>query len=545
MSTVNLPYILQRKCKDKSGIRFTEEYLGSFWTRSSRPPPDSEEAYQQIVNDFLSKDLANTSEPVIPDSFAKEDRDTFPPGHLRHGGGVVLQIQDTVDIRYSALSQLNQLTNAAPVRQVYVERNEEAEIQLTRGILRWTLTDGHCQIQAMELEPIPGLTLLTPLGCKDSIKVLGGEVPEMFGGNMLKETIQRLKEKLGLAPSSNIPASVSTAVMPIPLPAAAPPQEPIPDSDYFDDDDDLDYAQLEAMETDHIVQEDILMSDLSFDSNLLNEDTTRNTIFSTKKAAYDSDSDVFVDAADTPYRSTQSTNTKVAITSLSKKPQSTSRRTNVGKLKETAIATKTLSSKHIMSDTVDLTNDDPGKSTQTELEEVSWIDSSIWDDLSEAAQEKEEGIHVDNQGRTHLTFTKIQQILKDMENNCYRTDLPDTVIVRARCVQFGKLVTSNRFYSLVLYFDDPEQPTNNPIQVIFSNDILSKLLNAKRQDVVNVNTAGGHKAVLRQIFMPFDKKVRNAIANIEIDLSITEKGDSSFLMPMGIDYEGIPSQAIL
>ncbi len=79
---------------------------------------------------------------------------------------------------------------------------------------------------------------------------------------------------------------------------------------------------------------------------------------------------------------------------------------------------------------------------------------------------------MDDQGKTHITFSKLQQTLKAMENDNYSTNLPDTVIVRAKCVQFGKLVTSNRLYSLVLYFDDPDQATGQPVQIVFSNDVI-------------------------------------------------------------------------
>lgn len=167
MSVDNIPYILQRKCKDRDGIRITKEYLQTFWSQGQRrPTPDTEEAYNQLVQDFLNKDIALTSEPVIPENFGQNSIETFPQGHLRHGGGVVLQIQDTIDIRYSTLSLLNNLTNATPVRQIYVERNKDDEVDFQRGMLRWTLSDGKNQIQAMEMETIPELSLTTPFGCK-------------------------------------------------------------------------------------------------------------------------------------------------------------------------------------------------------------------------------------------------------------------------------------------------------------------------------------------------------------------------------------------
>ncbi|CEI91154.1 hypothetical protein RMCBS344292_05454 [Rhizopus microsporus] len=583
MPVDNIPYILQRKCKDRDGIRITKEYLQTFWSQGQRrPTPDTEEAYNQLVQDFLNKDIALTSEPVIPENFGQNSIETFPQGHLRHGGGVVLQIQDTIDIRYSTLSLLNNLTNATPVRQIYVERNKDDEVDFQRGMLRWTLSDGKNQIQAMEMETIPELSLTTPFGCKilikscqvrrgmlllrrNNVKVMGGAVPELYGGDMLKELENRLKASLGLlenpprqAPPPPSSLTQRNTTLPPPLPSDMD-GDVLMDDELFDDD--IDYAELGRMEADPIEQFDSTIDDMSLDKDdgffddldqlSLNNNNLLRSVPSNSEFDYDEItlaeenivSSIQQDTAQ-PSSSARTINNTSSI-SLSKKTHATlddshppKKRINLGKKTETA-SSMTLS-KH----TVDLTVDDdedfhPEQSTQAELESVSWIDESVWNDLNEATRESNggnEGIFVDDQGKTHITFAKLQETLKLMESDNYSSHLPDVVIVRAKCVQFGKLVTSNRLYSLVLYFDDPDQQTGHPVQVVFSNDALTKLLNARRQDVVNVNASGGQKAVLRQ-------KVRNAIADIEIDLSITQKSNdastSASLMPMGIGYTGV------
>lgn len=166
MSLDELPVILLRWCKDRTGIRLTKEYLKSWYQKRAVPIGNTETSYNELVSDFLNTDISLTSEPVIPESFGQTPMDTFPMGHLRHGGGVVLQIQDTNDISNSTFSLLNNLNNSTPVRQTYVERTEGEEINFSRGILRWTLTDGSKQIQAMEMETLPDLDLKTPFGCK-------------------------------------------------------------------------------------------------------------------------------------------------------------------------------------------------------------------------------------------------------------------------------------------------------------------------------------------------------------------------------------------
>jgi len=145
-----------------------KDYLRTWKAAKSEPIADYEAAYTELVADFLKTDISTTSEPVIQDEFDQNPVDTFPVGHLREGCGVILQIQDTLDIRHSTFSLLNSLNNATPVRQMYIERNEGDEVNLPRGMLQWVLTDGTKQIHAMEIETIPGLDLKTPFGCKVS-----------------------------------------------------------------------------------------------------------------------------------------------------------------------------------------------------------------------------------------------------------------------------------------------------------------------------------------------------------------------------------------
>ncbi|CEG80841.1 hypothetical protein RMATCC62417_15114 [Rhizopus microsporus] len=345
---------------------------------------------------------------------------------------------------------------------------------------------------------------------------------------MLKELENRLKASLGLLenPPRQAPPPPSSLIrrntpLPPPLPSDMD-DDVLMDDEFFDDD--IDYAELERMEADPIEQFDSTIDDMSLDKDdgffddldklSLNNNNLLRSVPSNSEFDYDEItlaeenivSSIQQDTAQ-PSSSARTINNTSSI-SLSKKTHAAlddshppKKRINLGKKTETA--SSMTSSKH----TVDLTVDDdedihPERSTQAELESVSWIDESVWNDLNEAARESNngnEGIFVDDQGKTHITFAKLQETLKLMESDNYSSYLPDVVIVRAKCVQFGKLVTSNRLYSLVLYFDDPDQQTGHPVQVVFSNDALTKLLNARRQDVVNVNASGGQKAVLRQV----------------------------------------------
>lgn len=165
MSTDEPPVTLIKWCKERSGIRLTKEYVKEWHQARSSPISDIESAYKELVSDFLNRDITTTSEPVIQKEFGQLSVDTFPLGHLRQGGGVVLQIQDAIDIGISTLTLLKSLNTLRVVRHTYRE-NDDTEFP--RSMLRWTLTDGHKQIQAMEIERISGIDLKTPFGTKVS-----------------------------------------------------------------------------------------------------------------------------------------------------------------------------------------------------------------------------------------------------------------------------------------------------------------------------------------------------------------------------------------
>jgi hypothetical protein len=159
--------ILLRRCKDRYGIRLKREYVQSWREARSQPITNVDVAVEQLKNEVLAKDIRLTcAQSVISENFGQADIETFPPDQFKEGQGVVLQIQDVDDVNNSTFSLLNKLNNLSTVRQVYIERDEDDEVDFPRGLLRWTLSDGVRQIQAMEMEKIDGLDLKTPFGCK-------------------------------------------------------------------------------------------------------------------------------------------------------------------------------------------------------------------------------------------------------------------------------------------------------------------------------------------------------------------------------------------
>lgn len=148
MSNEEVPALLLRRCRERTCIRLKKEYLQQWKEKRSTPITNIEAAYDDLIVDFKKTDIALTSEPVIITDHGKLP-DSFPPDQFYQG--VVLQIQDTWDISHSLFSQRNNLKNG---------------LDLPRGMLRWTLSDGTTLVQARETEDIQGVDLMTPFGTK-------------------------------------------------------------------------------------------------------------------------------------------------------------------------------------------------------------------------------------------------------------------------------------------------------------------------------------------------------------------------------------------
>ena len=155
---------LRHLLESRNGIRPNPEYIHQ-WIREQPPRTvrDRESMHSSILEHFLHRDLRDTSLPTIPNTYGDEPLGSFPPGN-----GIVLQIVDTQDISNPTHSLLNNLATVAPVRQVYVRRATEDDVQFPRGMLRWTLTDGFTEIIGLESKTISQLKLTTPFGCKVS-----------------------------------------------------------------------------------------------------------------------------------------------------------------------------------------------------------------------------------------------------------------------------------------------------------------------------------------------------------------------------------------
>ncbi|KAI7880005.1 hypothetical protein K492DRAFT_237579 [Lichtheimia hyalospora FSU 10163] len=261
-------YTLLRMLETELGVKAKKEYVQSWQQSKSEQLWDRQRMYEALKHDFLQRDMADTCLPTIPSDFGGDQLSVFPTK------STVLQIVDTKDMSHSTHSLLNELATVTPVRQVYTRRATDADINFPRGMLRWTLTDGTHQIVAIEMKRINQLELKTPFGCKlllkscqvrrgilllepSNVKILGGQVPSLYGHNMLAELEKRFKQQLRIE-VDRIPTDlqthyISSASTPSALPVNAQimrPEQNIPIEEVSEDDfgDDMNVDDLEALE---------------------------------------------------------------------------------------------------------------------------------------------------------------------------------------------------------------------------------------------------------------------------------------------------------
>ncbi|KAI7867088.1 uncharacterized protein EV154DRAFT_147928 [Mucor mucedo] len=543
MSMDEPPAILLRRCKERSGIRLTREYLTAWNQRRSSSTPNIESAYTDIVADFLKTDISETSEPVIPEDYGRLAIDTFPPAHLRQGGGVVLQIQDTNDVSHSALSQLDNLSSG----QTW-----------PRGKLRWTLSDGHLQVQATEFQPIPFLNLTIPFGSKvlvkscqvrrgmlmltpDNVKWLGGGVPELYGGNMTTELQTRLKTRLGTLAQPNTPipsttpsnsftnsftANRNTTTTNYPTPSSRSSTNSTPfvntmhsshtnnnasasEFDEFGDIDmdqfnDMDMSQFNDIDMDQFNDID-LDDEFGYDEDMdeVSEPTISQIIPPAPPAStatvpsFDDSDDDFVSTQIIPVKSRLQPKSPV---SLAKRPRINppAVRTNSaearGRTSEEPSVIRApkerVSSAETFTSTMDQGSIPSIKKEKNPVEEeVHWVDPSAWmEEEEEEEEEKIEGVEVRSDGKTYVTFEALHRIIGQMEQNTFTGSLVDVVIVEARYRKIAamRLSDASGFYSIFEIGDPLDEKSDKIIKIVIGNSLFMEFLGIDPKDAKTV-----------------------------------------------------------
>ncbi|CEP19528.1 hypothetical protein [Parasitella parasitica] len=550
MSSDEPPVILLRWCKDRSGIRLKSEYLRAWKAARSEGITNYENAYNELVAEFLKTDISASSVPVIQDDYDKNSVDTFPVGYLREGCGVVLQIQDALDIRHSTFSILNSLRNATPVRQTYIERNEGDDVNLPRGMLQWVLTDGTKQIYGIELETIPGLDLKTPFGCKllikrcrvrrgmllltkDNVKVLGGNVVGLYGGDMIAELEDRCKRKLGIIeepitpiPTVNDPSQgVSATAHNSSTRMAREDTMPTEEVENFDDDFDYDGLMQGVIETTMAGSE--MMDSVDMDSNITPPDMPSESFFS---------DDDFMDPPQiSPPRTSTASAKRTKTTQLSPTVKKRSKVEPGSPVADVPI------SKAVQPNEQDQGGPTPMETDDDDTEDLSFVDPSVWENFEMAANN--DRIEIDEQGRANCSFDVLKQTLINMREQT-NTDIPDIFRVKLQCIKIGRLLMSkNQLFHLELELGDPvvKYETNveheGTIRAKFDNELIYRLIGKDKQSVKDIFKKNGQNGVANEVLRPFRKKITQVAAYLTLDMTMLEENSSGVEMPLVIDYE--------
>jgi hypothetical protein len=126
--------------KQRHGILLRRSFYDTWYQSQSTNTSTPERLYQLVLTHFLHTDIASSSQPSIQ----------------QHGLGkrtITLQLQDTLDTSHSLSTLVEALDKNGPI---------------TRGSLKWIMTDGAQDIVVYELNKNATFGLKTPFGSKVS-----------------------------------------------------------------------------------------------------------------------------------------------------------------------------------------------------------------------------------------------------------------------------------------------------------------------------------------------------------------------------------------
>lgn len=298
---------------------------------------------------------------------------------------------------------------------------------------------------------------------KDNVKVLGGNVIELYGGDMIAELEDRCKRKLGIIedPITPIPTENNNKYT---KPAQSPIQ--MEEVENFDDDINYDDLALDSFET-TIADLDTVES-ASRDSNIPPPKTSNDGF---------SDDDFMEPIQISPPR--PSNNTSLTSSKRSNPVQQSptaikkTRVINETPVVEVPVSTPLTMKKQDKDENeveVSFMDTDDGENG-----DLSFVDPSLWENFEMAANSDK--IKFDQQGRASCTFDALKQILNAMKDQT-SGDTPDTLRVETQCIGTTRLrMGPNQHFYLELELGDPvvkyekKVKHDGTIKAVFSSDV--------------------------------------------------------------------------
>jgi hypothetical protein len=268
---------------------------------------------------------------------------------------------------------------------------------------------------------------------KNNVKVLGGDVPQLYAGNMITELETRFKAKLGMIeePNTPVPAEPSTRS-----------ERLVDDIEDFDDDD-INYDALDMVES------------VNVQTNIPEEPIHQFN-----------DDDDFMDALphiSPPRQSMLSLSRKRSIQQTQQQHRSSppppppSQKRNRTDDESSSIEIPKIKPENSMNN------------TQDDSADLSWVDASVWDNL---LANKDDDMELDENGKAHCSFETLLKTLKAMEQGNHTENIADIVTVKVRCIKMAKLRMSSKtgFY-LEIVIGDPVDIDMDTVKVIFTNEV--------------------------------------------------------------------------
>lgn len=324
---------------------------------------------------------------------------------------------------------------------------------------------------------------------RDNVKVLGGDVVELYGGDMIAELEDRFKRKLGIieepitpVPSESSSSNPATHTTSVPSHNSSNPAMPTESTvhtehaDNFDEDINYDDLPMNSFETDMAHSE--AMASIDRESNV--------AISNIANMSYSGDDDDFMDPPPPPpHISPSRSSTSTSRVSLAKRPQQVQEATTSSKrnrveasspVAEVPASTTPAPPQHdqnVIEPTPMDTDDD--YDDEDEQGDLSFVDPSVWANFEMAASNDK--IQYDEQGRANCTFDALKQILIAMREQT-GGNVPDTLRVKTQCIKMAKLkMHLNQCFYLELLLGDPivkyekNGPLEGTIRAVVNNEV--------------------------------------------------------------------------
>lgn len=298
---------------------------------------------------------------------------------------------------------------------------------------------------------------------KDNVKVLGGNVVELYGGDMIAELEDRCKRKLGIIEDPVTPIPTENNTRP-----TRPAQSPMRTEEVENFDDDINYDDLALGSFETSMANSETVESVSKDSNIPLPDISNDGL---------SDDDFMEPIQTSPPRSSNNASSISSKRSnpVQQSPAAIKKTRAVNEIPIVEVPVSTLPTMKAQDE-----GENEGETSFMDIDEdengdLSFVDPSLWENFEMAANNDK--IEFDQQGRASCTFDALKQILKSMKDQT-SGDIPDTLRVKTQCIGTTRLrMGPNQHFYLELELGEPvvkyekKVKHDGTIKAVFSSDV--------------------------------------------------------------------------